>query len=411
MALPVSGSISLNQINIELGKPSGSPISLANASTGGYGTLSPYSPSKPDGVAPHRVSEFYNYNHAATAPSITITSYNSGYIYFTVSGTGYSPSALTVKRSTSSANGPWTTDTAGPSSPRSVPIPTVTTWYQIEEASRPSIFSNVYQFVSAVDTTPPTVPTGLYCDAGSGANGQNSIYIAWNDSTDNKGVAGYELQRKTGTSGAWSTRYTGAITFYDDNGSYNTQYYFQVRAFDAAGNYSAFSSSYGYKTGSANCFVEGTLITLPNGSQKTIETLAVNDLLLSSEIETLEDTNNVYELYKWSSGSLSETRISSPITSIKTEISYKTIIINNGLLEATPEHSQLIQREGVWKFISLKDVIIGDNLYGINEEIITVVSISINLDERKIYPMSLSPSHTYFANGILTHNIKPKDPI
>ncbi|AWK04725.1 hypothetical protein HYN56_11020 [Flavobacterium crocinum] len=411
MALPESGSISLNQINTELGKPSGSPISLGSASTGGYGALSSYSPSKPDGAAPHRISEFYNYNHSATPPSITITSYNSGYIYFTVSGTGYSPSVLRLNRSTTSASGPWTTDTAGPTSPRSVPVPTVTTWYFIEDVNTPSIFSNVYQYVSAVDTTPPSVPTGLYCDLGNGANPQRSIYIAWNASTDNKGVSGYELQRKTGTSGTWTTRYTGTNTFYDDDGSYNTQYYFQVRAYDAAGNYSAFSASAGFKTGPISCFVEGTLITLADGSQKAIETLTVNELLLSSEIETLQDTNDVYELYKWSSDNLSEKRISSPITSIKPEIAYKTIIINYGLLEATPEHSQLIEREGIWKFIPLKDVIVGDNLYGIKNEIIAVDSISVNLEERKIYPMSLSPSHTYFANGVLTHNIKPQDPV
>lgn len=413
MALPSSGSISLGQINTEFGKPADSSISLASVSTGGYGTLSPYSPSRPDGAAPHRISEFYNYNHASVAPSITITSYSSGYIYFTVSGTGYSPSVLRLNRSTDSPSGPWTTDTAGPTSPRSVPVPTVTTWYFIEDVNRPSIISNVYQYLSAVDTTPPSVPIGLACDVGSGANPQRSIYISWNASTDNKGVSGYQLQRKTGTliSGtSWTTIYSGPNTYYDDNGSYNTQYYFQVRAYDAAGNYSAFSSPSGFKTGPANCFVEGTLITLADGSQKAIETLSLNELLLSSEIETLQDTNDVSELYKWSSPNLSEKRISSPIISIKPEIAYKTIIINDGLLEATPEHSQLVQREGIWKFIPLKEVIVGDNLYGINNKIISVDTISVNLEKRKIYPMSLSPSHTYFANEILTHNIKPADP-
>lgn len=265
---------------------------------------------------------------------------------------------------------------------------------------------------STADTTAPSVPTGLYCDYGSGAP-QSSIYIEWSASTDNVAVTGYQLQRKTGSSGTWSTVYTGANRSYQDTGSRNTTYVYQVRAFDAAGNYSGFSTTAAWTTDPIVivCLVEGTLITLPNGTQKPIETLAINELLLSAEIETLKDTNDVNELYKWSCDQLSETRIKAPITSIEPKVAYETIIINEGLLEATPYHSQLIQRDEVWKFIPIGEIIVGDNLYGINKEIIPVTSVSINLEKRNIYPMSLSPSHTYFANGVLTHNIKPPDPV
>lgn len=263
---------------------------------------------------------------------------------------------------------------------------------------------------STADTTPPSVPTGIYCDYGSGSP-QSSIYIAWNGSTDNFAVTGYQLQRRTSSSSTWSTRYTGASLAYTDNANANTAYYYQVRAYDAAGNYSNYSSSaYWITEPIIICFVEGTLITLPNGTQKPIETLAINELLLSAEIETLKDTNDVTQLYKWSCDQLSETRITAPITSIEPKIAYETIIINEGLLEATPYHSQLIQRNGIWKFIPIGNVIVGDNLYGINQEIIRVSSVSVNKEKKNIYPMSLSPSHTYFANGVLTHNIKPTDP-
>lgn len=158
--------------------------------------------------------------------------------------------------------------------------------------------------------------------------------------------------------------------------------------------------------GAGSCFIEGTLITLPDGSKKAIEELHLDQLLLSAKIETLIDTNNVSELYKWSSDYLLESRITSPITKITQKIAHKTIIINEGLLEATPSHSQLIQRNGIWKFIPLGDISVGDNLYTIAKEIIPVTSVSINSEERKIYPLTLNPFHTYFANGILTHNFK-----
>lgn len=158
--------------------------------------------------------------------------------------------------------------------------------------------------------------------------------------------------------------------------------------------------------GSGGCFVEGTLITLPDGTRKAIEKLNLDELLLSAEIETLNDTNIPDELYKWSCEYLSENRIVSPITKIAKQIADKTIIINDGLLEATPTHLQLIERNGFWRFIPLGDIIVGDNLYSIDKEIIPVTTVTVNLEKRNIYPMTLNPFHTYFANGILTHNYK-----
>lgn len=162
----------------------------------------------------------------------------------------------------------------------------------------------------------------------------------------------------------------------------------------------------GSGSGGGGCFVEGTLISLPDGSRKAIEELQLDQLLLSAEIETLIDTNNANELYQWSSEYLSERRIISPITKLSQKIANKTMVINDGLFEATPTHLQLIQRDGFWRFIPLEDIKVGDNLYTIDNEIIPVTSVIINLEERKIYPLTLNPFHTYFANGILTHNYK-----
>ena len=410
MALSATGPLSLGDINAELGRTRTASISLDAAENGSYAAINQNSPSRPSSSNPASVSEWRGYNHTAAAPSLTITSYSSGNLYFTISGTGYSPTAITVKTSTTSATGPWSNSTAGTNSPRSVSIPTVTTWYMIEDASSPSIFSNVYQFVVANDTTPPSVPAWIDCYYGPGSP-QSSIYIEWASSTDNVSVTGYQLQRKTASGSTYATIYSGSNTSYVDSGAQNTTYNYRARAFDAAGNYSNYTAVTTWTTDPIKCFVEGTLITLPDGSQKTIETLQVDDLLLSAEIETLNDTNDVTQLYKWSCDYLSESRITSPITNIEPKIAHKTIILNNGLLEATPFHSQLIQREGVWKFIPIYEIVVGDNLYGLSKEIIPVTSVSVNLEERKVYPLTLSPSHTYFANGVLTHNIKPIDPV
>jgi len=154
------------------------------------------------------------------------------------------------------------------------------------------------------------------------------------------------------------------------------------------------------------CFVEGTLITLVNGQQVPIENLYVDQLLMSSNISTLTDTNDVEELYKWNTYNLQESRIDSPIIKIEKQTADQTVMINDGLLEATPFHSQLYKRDGLWRFDTIGSIQIGDYLYDINKNEIEVTSVKFNKEIKTIYPLSLSPSHTYFANNILTHNIK-----
>ena len=83
------------------------------------------------------------------------------------------------------------------------------------------------------------------------------------------------------------------------------------------------------------CFVAGTIIKLADGTEALIETLSEGVELESVLIDTLEDTNNVHELHMWSSNDLIETRTTSPISKFYPEEVYYTIIVNNGLLEAT----------------------------------------------------------------------------
>jgi uncharacterized repeat protein (TIGR01451 family) len=63
MALPGNGTLSFNEIGVELQRASGSILNITTAETGGYVALNPYSTYKPDGVTPCSVSEWYSYNH------------------------------------------------------------------------------------------------------------------------------------------------------------------------------------------------------------------------------------------------------------------------------------------------------------------------------------------------------------
>lgn len=91
------------------------------------------------------------------------------------------------------------------------------------------------------DTQPPTVPSGLHS---TGAT-STSVSLAWNASSDNVGVTGYDVYRD-GASVQSVTGTTATVTGL----SPSTAYRFAVRAKDAAGNTSARSGEISVTTGS-----------------------------------------------------------------------------------------------------------------------------------------------------------------
>ncbi|MDQ2810505.1 MAG: RICIN domain-containing protein [Actinomycetota bacterium] len=92
------------------------------------------------------------------------------------------------------------------------------------------------------DTTPPSAPAGL---AASGTTA-TSTTLSWNASTDNVGVAGYDVYRNGSQIAT-----TGATSYTDTGLSPATTYSYTVKAYDAAGNVSAASNTATVTTGSS----------------------------------------------------------------------------------------------------------------------------------------------------------------
>src|ERR1700720_4709608 len=91
------------------------------------------------------------------------------------------------------------------------------------------------------DTTPPTAPTNLTATAASASQ----INLAWTASTDNVGVTGYRVERCQGAACSnFAQIATPTATIFNDTGlAASTSYSYRVRATDAAGNLSAYSST------------------------------------------------------------------------------------------------------------------------------------------------------------------------
>ena len=157
----------------------------------------------------------------------------------------------------------------------------------------------------------------------------------------------------------------------------------------------------------SSCLVAGTLITLHNSTQVSIETLKVGDILKSVQIEGLEDTNDVIELKKWESNNLTTLDTYSKVSEISKETVPVIVTFNKGLLKGSTRHVQLVKRAGEWRFLRFGEVKVGDIFINENQEEIEIQTVGIEITPTEVYRVVLEvPSHTFYANNVLTHNIK-----
>lgn len=130
-------------------------------------------------------------------------------------------------------------------------------------------------YIQSGDHQAPTIPTGLgYTNLST-----NSFTLTWVASSDNVGVAGYNVYKDSvlyGTTSATSLAITGL--------SQNTGYSMTVEAYDAAGNISAKSSALVVTTTYTNptVLVVGTNVTLSSASGS----VAYNSTALSYQLTT-----------------------------------------------------------------------------------------------------------------------------
>lgn len=122
-------------------------------------------------------------------------------------------------------------------------VPVGTSYYKVvavDGAGNASAASSAAS-VTALDTTPPTVPSGLAANVSG-----TSVALSWSPSTDDAGVAGYSVYRGSSADfavGADTKIADATGTTYTDAGLPIGTYYYKVTASDAAGNVSAASAS------------------------------------------------------------------------------------------------------------------------------------------------------------------------
>jgi hypothetical protein len=135
------------------------------------------------------------------------------------------------------------------------------------------------------DTSPPSVPTNVKAAAASAS----SVDVSWSASTDNDGIAEYEIFRCRGTSCAPTTHVgTSTTTTFADTGLVaSTTYTYGVAAVDTSGNVSAVSAAVSVTTDAApdaGTSEGGTLLLVGETAVLPIDDNSNANLLLAQPI-------------------------------------------------------------------------------------------------------------------------------
>ncbi|PKH40185.1 Glucose/arabinose dehydrogenase, beta-propeller fold [Nocardioides alpinus] len=113
-----------------------------------------------------------------------------------------------------------------------------THYYRVlaSDGTNTSAPSGQAQAIVVGDTAAPTVPTGVVAQVSG-----STATVTWSASTDNRGVTAYQVQRSGGAGGPVTFSVTAPTTTLVDAGLPGGSYSYEVRARDAAANWSGWS--------------------------------------------------------------------------------------------------------------------------------------------------------------------------
>lgn len=153
-----------------------------------------------------------------------------------------------------------------------------------------------------------------------------------------------------------------------------------------------------------NCLIEGTLVTLSDGTTTTIESLMMGQSVKSTVIDTLPQSDDADIVLPWSTQNLVTSDDSANVTGNTKSVVESIYNFNNGLIKSTESHGHFIKRGNDYMFKNAFNVEVGDYFVTENLEEILIEDIVIEFGEFNVYNLDVEENDLYIANGIITHN-------
>ena len=135
------------------------------------------------------------------------------------------------------------------------------------------------------------------------------------------------------------------------------------------------------------CFVEGTSITMSDGTTRPIEDICIGDMVLT---RSATDPNAPQ-------GAGRVTRIFH-----RTADRIAWVMLSNGMaLGVTPEHAVWVRRRG---WLAAGDLRVGDILLDTAEQPVLIIDIALLPQQVAVYNLEVAGTHTYYACDVWVHN-------
>jgi|SaaInl47_10m_RNA_FD_contig_101_260785_length_1674_multi_2_in_0_out_0_2 hypothetical protein len=174
------------------------------------------------------------------------------------------------------------------------------------------------------------------------------------------------------------------------------------------------TSGTGGTGGNGGCLLEGTLITMMDGTSKKVEDIIVGDVVKSISIQGLSEDEDAWKTWSTNTDNFVSSNISTNITGLATEVfsKYYTFGFGDQVLHVTGEHPILIKKEdNTILFQQVRNIQVGDaiRVFSSNSWAI-ITSIDITTDNTiPTYNLSAEDADVYVAGGIIVHNVVDLD--
>ena len=166
--------------------------------------------------------------------------------------------------------------------------------------------------------------------------------------------------------------------------------------------------------GTGGCLLEGTLITMMDGTSKKVEDVIVGDVVKSISIQGLSEDEDAWKTWSTNTDNFVSSNISTNITGLATEVfsKYYTFGFGDQVIHVTGEHPILIKKEdNTILFQQVRNIQVGDaiRVFSSNSWAI-ITSIDITTDNTiPTYNLSAEDADVYVAGGIIVHNVVDVD--
>jgi len=166
------------------------------------------------------------------------------------------------------------------------------------------------------------------------------------------------------------------------------------------------SSSGGGSGGSApggGCIVYDVAMPLHDGTIKLAEDIVVGDRLPTRHFKDMPMGENK-EWLNWSTEVGTDTTPEVVTVTAVRESTYHEYFIVNRTLKITRQHEILVGKEGVWQWLDVRDIEVGDYLLDAQGNAKVVESIAQVDETISVFDFDVEEIDTYIAGGYLVHN-------